>query len=215
MKKNMYLFVRGKKLGPHDIAEVRKLVSSGEISLYDIAEVNGSKMLLHNIFEEQVQVANTSQSLPSSELPASHQAPDSDSTSQPASQLALKAHPSPPTLNQGAAFFCMHCGNRVITAALICPSCGAPTGNGMPILPLAGNINSNQKSRATYLILAFFLGGCGAHNFYSGHNLSGLLKILLTFVGFSTFGITWLIAFIIVTIEMCTVRQDSKGIPFN
>jgi TM2 domain-containing membrane protein YozV len=215
MKKNMYLFVRGRKLGPHDIAEVRKLVSSGEISLYDIAEVNGSKMLLHNIFEEQVQVTNTSQSIPSSELPSSYQAPDSDSTSQPASQPAFKAHPSTPPLHQGAALFCMHCGNRVITAAVICPSCGAPTGNGTASLPLAGNINSNQKSRATYLLLAFFLGGLGAHNFYLGHNVSGLLKILLTFVGFCTFGITWLVAFIIVTIEMCTVRQDSKGIQLN
>jgi TM2 domain-containing membrane protein YozV len=81
------------------------------------------------------------------------------------------------------------------------------------------NINplaySNRKSRAAYVLLALFVGGLGIHNFYSGHIMSGLFKILLSFFGFFTFGVTWLLNLVIVLIEMCTVTQDSNGIPFN
>ena len=222
MKKNIYLFVRGKKTGPHDISECRKLLASGDVSLYDIAELGGNKMLLQNILSEKPLSEGISYQQKTSELSVSPQALDSDvSAYQPAkavTRLASKP-PPPPLLRQGATFFCKHCGNQVISSAVICTSCGSPTGNGDVGVPTAENLNpisySNRKSRVTYVLLAFFFGGFGIHNFYSGHIMSGFFKILLFFCGFFTFGITWLLSFIIVIIEMCTVTKGSNAIPFN
>jgi len=222
MKKNIYLFVRGKKTGPHDISDCRKLLASGDVSLYDIAELGGNKMLLQNILSEKPVNEGISFQQKTSELSASPQALDSDiSAYQPTkavTRLASKP-PPPPLLRQGATFFCKHCGNQVISAAVICTSCGSPTGNGAVGVPMAEKLNPvgypNRKSRVTYVLLAFFVGGIGVHNFYSGHIMSGLFKILLSFSGLFTFGITWLLTFIIVIIEMCAVTKDSNGVPFN
>ena len=205
------------------MSEVRKLLSSGEISLYDIAEVDGSKILLHNIISLQTEVVV---SPPPPQLPEMTRVPqvlDSDGPdnqlAKPVSRLVSKTPPPPPLQNQGNSFFCKYCGNQVIAAAVICPSCGAPTGSGVASVPMAINVNthgySNQKSRITYVLLAFFLGYLGIHNFYSGHILSGIFKLLLSFLGFFTFGLTFLLSFIIQIIEMCTVTQDSRGIPFK
>jgi len=223
MKKDIYLAVRGKKTGPHNMSDIRRMLGSGEVSLYDIAEVDGSKTLLQNILTDQEEATINPVSVQPPELPAAPVPMESDSqiyqNPRPISRLVPKAPPPPPPLNQGPTFFCKHCGNQVIAAAVICTSCGAPTGNGAASVPMTVNINplahSNRKSRLTYVLLAFFLGGLGIHNFYSGHVLSGIFKILLSFFGFFTFGITWLLTFIIVLIEMCTVTQDSNGIPFN
>jgi hypothetical protein len=223
MKRNIFLTTRGKKTGPYDISDVRRMLGSGEVSLYDIAEVDGSKTLLQNILNEKIEVPYLAPSVPPPELPAAPQALDSESPThqfqKPVSRLASKMPPPPPLQNQGNAFFCKYCGNQVIAAAVICPSCGAPTGSGVASVPMAINVNthgySNQKSRITYVLLAFFLGYLGIHNFYSGHILSGIFKLLLSFLGFFTFGLTFLLSFIIQIIEMCTVTQDSRGIPFK
>jgi TM2 domain-containing membrane protein YozV len=223
MNKNIYLSVRGKKTGPHDISDIRRMLGSGEASLYDIAEVDGSKTLLQNILTEQVEVVSNPIAVQPPELSVSPLPIDSDSpvhqNQKPISRFVPKAPPPPPPLTQSSTFFCKHCGNQVISAAVICTSCGAPTGNGAANVPMTVNINplaySNRKSRVAYVLLAFFVGGLGIHNFYSGHIMSGLFKILLSFFGFFTFGVTWLLNFVIVLIEMCTVTQDSNGIPFN
>jgi hypothetical protein len=223
MKKNIHLFIRGKKTGPHDMSEVRKLLSSGEISLYDIAEVDGSKILLHNIISLQTEVVV---SPPPPQLPEMTRVPqvlDSDGPdnqlAKPVSRLVSKTPPPPPLQNQGNSFFCKYCGNQVIAAAVICPSCGAPTGTGVASVPMALNMNthgySNQKSRLIYVLLALFLGYLGIHNFYSGHILSGVFKLLLSFLSIFTFGLTILLSIIIQIVEMCAVTHDSSGIPFK
>jgi TM2 domain-containing membrane protein YozV len=223
MKKNIHLFIRGKKTGPHDMSEVRKLLSSGEISLYDIAEVDGSKILLHNIISLQTEVVVSPPPPQPSELTRVPQVLDSDGPdnqlAKPVSRLVSKTPPPPPLQNQGNSFFCKYCGNQVIAAAVICPSCGAPTGTGVASVPMALNMNthgySNQKSRLIYVLLALFLGYLGIHNFYSGHILSGVFKLLLSFLSIFTFGLTILLSIIIQIVEMCAVTQDSSGIPFK
>jgi len=223
MKKNIYLAVRGKKTGPHDISDIRRMLGSGEASLYDIAEVDGSKTLLQNILTEQVEVASNPIAVQPPELPVAPLPKDSDSpvyqNPKPISRFVPKAPPPPPPLNQGSTFFCKHCGNQVISAAVICTSCGAPTGTGVASVPMAINVNthgySNQKSRIIYVLLALFLGNLGIHNFYSGHILSGVFKLLLSFLSIFTFGLTILLSIIIQIVEMCAVTRDSSGIPFK
>lgn len=41
-----------------------------------------------------------------------------------------------------------------------------------------GNNNQNKPSLVIYLLLAFFLGGIGAHHFYNGKTLRGLLYLV-------------------------------------
>jgi len=180
-------------------------------------------MLLHNIISVQTEVVVSPPPPQPPELTRVPQVLDSDGPdyqlAKPVSRLASKMPPPPPLQNQGNAFFCKYCGNQVIAAAVTCPSCGAPTGTGVASVPMAINVNthgfSNQKSRIIYVLLAFFLGNFGIHNFYSGHILSGLFKLLLSFLSIFTFGLTILLSIIIQIVEMCAVTQDSSGIPFK
>lgn len=66
------------------------------------------------------------------------------------------------------------------------------------------------KSRVAYILLAFFLGGWGIHNFYSGNKKHGIIKLVLffLFVGLIVNPI-WCI------IEMITVTKDENGVNFN
>lgn len=41
-----------------------------------------------------------------------------------------------------------------------------------------GNNNQNKPSLVVYLLLAFFLGGIGAHHFYNGKTFRGLLYLV-------------------------------------
>lgn len=70
--------------------------------------------------------------------------------------------------------FCTECGAVIRRNAEICPRCGvrqfgSPSGLG---------VAPNGKSRVVAALLAFFLGGFGAHKFYLGQVGMGLLYLL-------------------------------------
>ena len=67
------------------------------------------------------------------------------------------------------------------------------------------------KSRLTYILLAWFLGVFGVHNFYSGHKKQGYIKLGLL----AACGLGLLANPIWCIIEMITVKQDSEGVNFN
>ncbi|MBR5479433.1 MAG: TM2 domain-containing protein [Clostridia bacterium] len=68
--------------------------------------------------------------------------------------------------------FCANCGSEINPGAAICIKCGAAVTGGV-----AGG---EQKSKLTAVLLAFFLGGIGIHDFYLGYNKYGIIKIILT-----------------------------------
>jgi len=70
--------------------------------------------------------------------------------------------------------FCSNCGSEINAGAAICTNCGAAVKN------VAVNANGEQKSKLTAVLLAFFLGGIGIHDFYLGYNKYGIIKIILT-----------------------------------
>lgn len=70
----------------------------------------------------------------------------------------------------------------------------------------------NPLSRGVYLILAFFFGCFGIHNFYSGHAGSGIFKILLTVC---SLGLLSPFVFFWVILEMIFIDEDSHGIKFR
>lgn len=62
--------------------------------------------------------------------------------------------------------FCSGCGKPVHKTAAACPNCGAR------------QATVGTKSRITAALLAFFLGGFGAHKFYLGNVGWGLIYLL-------------------------------------
>lgn len=67
--------------------------------------------------------------------------------------------------------YCVECGAIIRAKAEICPKCGVrqpyPTG-GMP----------SGRNRVAAAILAFLLGGLGAHKFYLGQIFWGVMYLL-------------------------------------
>lgn len=67
--------------------------------------------------------------------------------------------------------YCRGCGSGIHDSALSCPKCGAVQRS------QTGSIASD-KNRVTAAVLAFFLGGFGAHRFYLGHIITGLIYLV-------------------------------------
>ena len=65
--------------------------------------------------------------------------------------------------------FCKNCGKEIDDKAAVCVHCGVTTNN-----------SPNEKSWVAALLLCFFLGGFGAHRFYTGHTGTGVLQLVLT-----------------------------------
>ncbi len=65
--------------------------------------------------------------------------------------------------------FCKNCGKEIDDKAAVCVHCGVATNN-----------SPNEKSWVAALLLCFFLGGFGAHRFYTGHTGTGVLQLVLT-----------------------------------
>ena len=68
-----------------------------------------------------------------------------------------------------------------------------------------------QKSRITYILLGVFFGGLGVHNFYAGYTGRAIAQLLISVL---TLFILSIISSVWALIEVCTVKQDGKGIPF-
>ena len=67
-----------------------------------------------------------------------------------------------------------------------------------------------SKSGAVYIVLAFFTGAIGLHNFYAGYTVTGLIQLVLTCTGIAVpFVIIWIIADILFT------TKDGAGQPFS
>ncbi len=79
--------------------------------------------------------------------------------------------------------FCHNCGAEALSGASVCTKCGA-------ILE-SGAASSVQKSKLVALLLAFFLGAFGVHDFYLGFTSYGILKIVITLVSCGTLSWIW------------------------
>lgn len=63
--------------------------------------------------------------------------------------------------------YCSACGNALHQRAEICPKCGVRQVGA-----------ASGRNRTTALVLAFFLGGLGAHKFYLGQTVQGVVYLL-------------------------------------
>ena len=83
--------------------------------------------------------------------------------------------------------FCHGCGAPTTPLTEICVKCGARVAK-----ELAGDISDiSPKSRLATTLLAFFLGGVGAHRFYIGKTGTAIVMLLLTIAGVATTLVFW------------------------
>lgn len=64
--------------------------------------------------------------------------------------------------------YCQNCGSDTAEKAVLCVSCGVDL------------MRSSEKSKVVAGILALVLGGIGAHKFYLGQPVLGILYLLFT-----------------------------------
>lgn len=128
---------------------------------------------------------------------------------------------------------CEYCENEVPFGVNRCPSCGASvsmasaidvaTASTMKAAAVADNITRRMenfqfdepvglKNKWCFILLGVFFGAFGIHNFYTGYISRGFVKLLLTvFSGMMLAWVSWIWAIV----EVCTVRRDSDGRPFE
>lgn len=114
---------------------------------------------------------------------------------------------------------CKYCGGQIPQDASHCPYCGAvlhmPTPQHTQAVGAqnqsAGPIPGAPKSKLSFMLLAFFLGGLGIHNFYIGNSKRGVLQLVLWLVTI-WFGIGFAV-WIWALVEMFTVKTDAWGRP--
>ena len=91
------------------------------------------------------------------------------------------------------AKFCTNCGSPLDRSAKVCMSCGTvingtatatstPTNNTYTNSNTSNSSSTTQvgKSKVVAIILAFFFGTLGIHNFYLGYNQKGTIQLLIT-----------------------------------
>ncbi len=103
--------------------------------------------------------------------------------------------------------FCANCGSEINPGAAICTKCGAAAKTAAP------SASGEQKSKLVAVLLAFFLGSIGIHDFYLGYTKYGVIKIILT-VCTGVGGSIWaLIDFIRLLVG--SLDKDANGIPLK
>ncbi len=72
----------------------------------------------------------------------------------------------------GGNVFCANCGNTIAPNADVCMNCGVA-------VKQAGK-DLNGQDKVVILLICFFLGAWGIHNFMMGENKKGIFKIIMT-----------------------------------
>ena len=113
-----------------------------------------------------------------------------------------------PTAKDPNKKFCQHCGSSIDKDCVVCPKCGKQVGQLQSAQPqvVINNTNTSSnvnrvssvaaapqaKNKWVALLLCFFLGFLGAHKFYEGKMLLGVVYIFTCGI----FGIGILVDFI-------------------
>ncbi len=85
--------------------------------------------------------------------------------------------------------FCKECGTLIDDEATACGICGAKVKKDDTIkIEVNNTINAGKtKNKWATIILAFFLGGLGAHKLYEGKYFMFIVYLLLSWSGVSAF----------------------------
>ena len=115
------------------------------------------------------------------------------------------------------AVACLNCGFAKGTGNTYCANCGTQTNPGAAICTNCGAslsvVNGEQKSKLVAVLLAFFLGSIGVHDFYLGYKKNGIIKIVLTVCTVFGGSIWALIDFI--RLLTGSLHTDANGVELN
>ena len=118
------------------------------------------------------------------------------------------------------AAVCVKCGFRKGTGNKYCQNCGVEVAEGQAVcvncgfaLAAAPTVIGEQKSKLVAVLLAFFLGSIGIHDFYLGYNKNGIIKIILTCCTGVGGSIWALIDFI--RLLTGSLNVDANGVPLK
>ncbi len=70
--------------------------------------------------------------------------------------------------------FCANCGKNIDANAEFCTSCG--------VANKKSGADLNGQDKIVMLLVCFFLGGLGIHNFMMGETKKGIFKIVMSFL---------------------------------
>lgn len=144
-----YYSLGGEQFGPVNLVEVRGLVQTGQLTASDLVWKEGTPDWRTVDEVEELRAA-------------------------PRSMTSLADSGSGRSAGQMSAF-CRACGSGIDMRAEVCPNCGVR----QHASPASGTgAGRNGRSRVATALLAFFLGGLGAHHFYLGNILLGLIYLL-------------------------------------
>ncbi len=102
---------------------------------------------------------------------------------------------------EGSAF-CANCGSGMTPGAEFCMNCGVAVKKSV-----SGNYNGNSK--LTILLVCYFLGSIGIHNFLLGETKKGVLKIIMTTVGSLLCGIGPVVSSVLAIVEFFKIAIDT------
>lgn len=115
--------------------------------------------------------------------------------------------------------YCWNCGKPTDENAVVCVHCGVQLKSMTGGQPYA-NADPDSKSKIAAGLLGIFLGGLGIHNFYLGYTSKAVAQLVLLLLGFLTFGITSIIAWIWGIVEGIliltgSINTDASGKPLK
>lgn len=86
---------------------------------------------------------------------------------------------------------------------------GAPVSTPKPPVPKPAQPSQKKRSKYIAAILALFLGCFGAHHFYHGHWVRGIIYAAVSIFGFpyGLFLLTWMIAFVEMIRYLCMSKE--------
>ena len=84
--------------------------------------------------------------------------------------------------------FCKNCGDKTGNGNAYCANCGqaiAPNADvcmncGVAVKKAGGEGNLNGQDKIVMILICFFLGGFGIHNFMMGETKKGIFKIVMS-----------------------------------
>ena len=83
------------------------------------------------------------------------------------------------------------------------------------LLSLNDTPTGESKDQMVYVLLAFFLGGFGVHNFYAGYIKKGIAQLVMTLLSPLTGGLLMIGVGIWVIVNIFAINRDAHGIPFK
>jgi TM2 domain-containing membrane protein YozV len=105
--------------------------------------------------------------------------------------------------------YCNECGIEINPKAVICTNCGCEAGGA-----LRQQTGKQGLSRVVYILLAWFFGLLGVHNFVAGRTGAAVAQLLITIFLFWAI-VPLFIVGIWVICEMITVTKSGDGTPFS